>query len=90
MTHNADFIGLVWGVKLWGILANSTQPVLTCTLPIPFTNANYVPLCCDWVNSEAPYSFSVSIDYTNKTAQSFQITAQNKTPRGVGWIAFGV
>lgn len=84
-------VGCLLAFKLWGSIANNAEPILTCILPIAFSNTNYVPLCCDWVNNSAtPYSLSVSIDYANKTVNSFKVTAQNKNPRGIGWVAFGV
>ena len=84
-------VGCLLAFTLWGSIANNAEPILTCILPIAFSNTNYVPLCCDWVNnSAAPYSLSVSIDYANKTVKAVKATAQNKNPRGIGWVAFGV
>ena len=39
MTHNADFIGLVWVVKLWGLIATrQSDGIALSQYPIAFDN----------------------------------------------------
>lgn len=47
MTHNADFIGLVWGVKLWGRVSINADNNYCWNFPTTLKSSGFIALSTD-------------------------------------------
>lgn len=75
MTHNADFIGLVWVVKLWGAFGTSQQYLV---YPIPLDSKPYICLCSEH-NCEGWETDSCAVTGANvNTANNTQILIKSR------------
>lgn len=79
MTHNADFIGLVWGVKLWG--SGNTNTLID----LPLTLSNYLCGCATFLSW---YEIPVAVSLQPGINQ-IQINADTNNPSQAYFVMIG-
>lgn len=82
MTHNADFIGLVWVVKLWGAIGNVTNTGYTVTLPISLVNSTAAQLFVT-AHCNDSYRYAAGYIIDNQSIGIFVNVAENTR---VNWL----
>lgn len=88
MTHNADFIGLVWGVKLWGTSITPANYTVTVNYAVNIT-ATWIAIGIGIVGPTDNTAKVVSNVYTETTSSSTKFRTEQVAAPSVRWFVIG-